>query len=149
MTFTSSLKSDFYRSINIYTPCCPSQFSCQYTVNNDTLVSGPLFSSSCCGACGTRPASCSDPRRVSDPHDAERCGRHPSPSYIYLPSCTLRTACVPQVTAFWLSAKLLHSLSSQRNVSLPDALVCDCRNTFVLKGPVQHNRGAYTVPLVS
>ena len=118
-------------------------------VSNDTQVSGPLASFSYCGDDGKGPASCSCPRRAFGHHDAERCDRHPLPSRTVLPSCTPRTTGVPQGTASWLSATHCRSLCSQQTVPLLDASPCVGRNTSVLKGPVQHNRGACTVPLVS
>ena len=117
-------------------------------VSNDTQVSGPLASFSYCGDDGKGPASCSCPRRAFGHHDAERCDRRPLPSRTVLPSCTPRTTGVPQGTASWLSATHCRSLCSQQTVPLLDASPCVGRNTSVLKGPVQHNRGACTVPLV-
>ena len=117
-------------------------------VSNDTQVSGPLASFSYCGDDGKGPASCSCPRRAFGHHDAERCDRRPLPSRTVLPSCTPHTVAVTEGRLFLLFATRFRSLYLQRTAPLPDAFVCDGRNTFVLKGPVQHSRDACTVPWV-
>ena len=123
--------------------------SCGSFINNYMWGVRHLSSFLCCGDGGTRPASCSGPRRAFGHHGAERCGPHPSPSRTVLPSCTPHTAGAPQGTASWLSAKQLHILFSQQT-SLPlGALPCVGHNTYVLKGSMQHNRDACTVPLFS
>ena len=118
-------------------------------VNNGTPASDPLSSFSCCDDGDTEPASCSDPRTASCYHGAERCGRRPLPSRTPLPSYTPHTKGASPGTASWPFAKLLRSLCSQRAAPLPGAWAYASRSTSVLTEPVQHTRGACTVPLVS
>jgi hypothetical protein len=123
--------------------------SCGSFINNYMWGVRHLSSFLCCGDGGTRPASCSGPRRAFGHHGAERYGRRLLPLHIGLPSCTLHTVGGPVGRLFWLSATRFRSLCSQQTASPRGAILCDVHKTSVLKGPVRHNRGACTVPLVS
>ena len=79
-------------------------------ISNDTPVSGPLSSFSCCGGGGRGPASYSGPKTSYSHRGVEQYDRRPLPSRTCLPSGTPHTEGGSAGTVSWPSAMLIRNL---------------------------------------
>lgn len=110
-----------------------SSFSYSSPFSTDTSGYYPLSSSSCHDTSCTAPASCSDPRRVSDLLGAVGCDPQPSPVLRVPLSGIPRRADEAVKTSCFPFASGCYNLVLLLTGSLPDAGLCVPRSTSVLR----------------